>query len=64
MWHPCLCSTCLDNVRGQCFAGGCDRNPSREEREDYFCDLGDDDDGEDGDGGDEPDATANGAEGD
>ena len=60
MGHPCLYSNCLDNVRGECFAGGCDRNPSREERDDYFSDLGDDDDGVDDDGG-EPDAPSNGA---
>ena len=59
MGHPCFCSTCLDNVRGECFAGGCDRNPSREERDDYFCDLGDDDDDEDDDG-DESDAASDG----
>ena len=47
MGHPCLCSTCLDNVRGECFAGGCDRNPGREEIEDYLTDCGDAADEED-----------------
>ena len=47
MWHPCLCSTCLDNVRGQCFAGGCGRNPSRKEIEDRSADCGDAADEED-----------------
>ena len=26
MTHPCLNYTCLDNVHGECFAGGCSRN--------------------------------------
>ena len=28
-WHPCPYQMCLDNVHGQCFAGGCSRNPER-----------------------------------
>ena len=47
MYHPCLCSSCLDNVRGECFAGGCSRNPSREAVEDYLTDCGDAEDEED-----------------
>ena len=47
MGHPCFYSGCLDNVRGECFAGGCDRNPSREEIEDYLTDCGDAADEED-----------------
>lgn len=26
-WHPCGCSSCCENDRGQCMSGGCDMNP-------------------------------------
>ena len=37
MSHPCPFCNCLDNIRGECFAGGCFRNPAPE-REDETSD--------------------------
>lgn len=31
MSHPCPNQSCQDNVRGECFAGGCSTNPMPED---------------------------------
>lgn len=36
MSHPCPFCNCPDNIRGECFGGGCKRNPAPKEREDYY----------------------------
>lgn len=45
-WHPCEYSTCCENYRGQCYSGGCDRNPIR--RDDFLEECRRDEDAEDG----------------